>query len=205
MKTTNARKKAAKLVADSLESRITALKATDEFKQLKAQIKRFQDNGGDNYHLDESGDLVSSERIYLDRSLCADEDGNPDTELAAELLAECSDTLYFHQDDYSQGYFEWVMEMCHGEPCIVTYPPERHCYAVYCRDLGLKVNRIESEEHGIMLAEQAMRSRGYFPNLVNVDQCSFATHLHIPLHIQNASDSELAKMISKIESQDNNE
>ena len=199
MKTTDARKQASEIVSKSLEDRITELKKTDEFKQLEKQVNNFVDNGSDNYHMGEDGMLVSSERIYLDRSLCTDEDGNPDYELAEAILKECSDIPYFHQDDYSQGFFEWVMEQCHGDPCIVTYPNKQHSYSVYCPDLGLKINRIESEEHGLMIVEQAMREHEFFPDVVSVDDCGFATHLTIPEAIQNATDNQLAEMIQNPE------
>ena len=185
------------------EAKDKALMQTDEFKALKAEVIAFEEClTKPDYVLGEDGSLLSRQRLYLDRSLCTDEDGNPDVELAEELLRECSENLYFHQDDYSQGYFEWVMEQSHGEPCIVNYPPDRNHYAVYCRDLGLEVNSIKSEEHGLMLVEQAVRSHGYFPDIGSVDQCGFFTHIAIPAEIAKATDAELDAMISKVENED---
>lgn len=200
MKVTDARIEAAIMVTGAMPERIAALKQTDEFKSLQAEVKAFEEcETKPDYLLDESGSLISRQRIFLDRSLCTDEEGNPDVELAAEMLEECSDVLYFHQDDYSQGFFEWVMEQSHGEPCLVTYPNERNSYSVFCRDLDLKVNRIQSEEHGLALVEQAIRKNGYFPDVGSTDQCGFFSHLTIPKRFVDATDAELSAMIEEME------
>lgn len=188
-----ARKEAAAIVASALDKRVEELKRTDAFKAMKAEIEHFEDNGNpDNLRVD-GENLISSERIFVPRELCAD----GDIELIENLLRECSDVLHFHQDDYSQGYFEWVMEQSYGEPVIFNESPERNCYAIYSDELGLKIDRVIDEEHGYIIIETAMREHGVFGSVVSTDSCGFAFERAIPKHISNATDTELAEMLAR--------
>ena len=177
MSLANAKKSAAVMVQSALDIRIEELKQTDEFKELQKQIQDFEENGNpDNLRIDSDGCLVSSMRIYLDRTLCTDEDGNADSELAEAMLKECSDILWFEQDDYSQGYFEWTANVSHGDAIVFNESPERNCYAIYSEAHNLKIDKSDliDEEHGYLLIEQAMRRDGYFPGIVSTDSCGFA-------------------------------
>jgi hypothetical protein len=193
-----ARNQAATLIQSALDKRIEYLKTTDAFKALQTDLQNFEENGNpDSLWID--GDyLYSGIRIYLDRELCTDEDGNPDPELAEEILTECSDVPYYEQDDYSQGYFEWKASQCLGSAVMFNDSPERNCYAIYCSDLDLKLNRKDytDEEHGFLLIEKAMRDSGYFPSVVSVDHCGLAVYLTTPREIARMSDADLTAALA---------
>jgi hypothetical protein len=168
----DARCVAASIVQTALEKRVAELIQTDAFKELKAELEKFEDNGNpDNLRVD-GDNLISSYRFFVPAELS--EDGN--SELIEELLKECSDTLYFQQDSYSSGYREWVAEITYGEPVIFNEHPERNCYAIYSQELGLKIeaSKIIDEEHGYLLIENAMHEHGCFPDIVSTDSCGFA-------------------------------
>lgn len=202
-KTTDARKQAAALVENALEARIEALKKTPEYAALKAEVESFENGDHEkDLWLDADGMAVSRQRLYLDRLLCTDEEGSGDCILAEEILRSISDTVYFHQDDYSQGYFEWTMEVCLGGIVLFNESPERNCYAIYSEELSLKLKRCDflDEEHGFLLIERAMRERGYFPGVYSSGHCGDLFPCRFPMAISHMTDAQLAAAIeAKIE------
>lgn len=178
---------------------------SDAFKALKAELSAFENGAGakpfDDLSTDEEG-LVCRLSLTLDSVLCQDEEGNGDVLLAEEVLQAANESLHYTQDCYSRGYDQWTAEQCFGEPAIVNENPERNCYAVFCRELDLAIDRIKSEEHGLMLVEQAMRKHGVFPWVVSCDRNGSCFSLSIPKEIINASDADLAAMIEKAESEE---
>lgn len=181
---------------------IERLIASSEFSALKTSLADFQDNAGqkpyDDLSTDQEGSLVCRMSIYLDKSLCHDEEGNEDTLLATAILERANESLRYTELDCSQ----WSVEECFGEPAIVNENPERNCYAVYCRELDLAIDRIKSEEHGLLLVEEAIRKHGVSPWVVSCDRNGSCFSLSIPKEIINASDADLAAMIEKAESEE---
>jgi hypothetical protein len=148
--------------------------------------------------------LVCSLSLTLDDVLCQDDIGHPDNQVAKAVFESINESIYAAPEAGTKGPTKyWVVEQCFGEPCIVNASPERNCYAVYSDELKLKINRIESEQHGLMLVEQAMRKHGYFPSIVSCDRDGYCYSLSIPKNILDASDDELQAMIDKAEGNDN--
>jgi hypothetical protein len=202
MKYSEAKKNAAASIESARAEYLEKLLKSEAFQSLKKKIEAFE-NDPDKYgslHLTEDGSLASTKTLNLDRELCTDEDGNGDVLLASDLLEEISNdgAIFFHQDDYSSGYFEWSATINFGDPATVNASPYRGQYAVYCSDLGLKVDRINSEEHGLALVEKAMRKHGYFPDVVFADYHGNVHRLTIPEEIRNASDSELEVILERL-------
>lgn len=197
-----AKQGAAKLVADAISLRVAELKETREYKALETELDSFESFSHKNifYTIDEGGFLVSRIGVQLPDTLCCDEAGDDDEELAKAVLESCLEFPHYELENGTSGARHWIAEQCHGEPCIISYPSERGCYAVYSPDLGLKINKIESERHGLMLVERAVRAKGYFPDVGSVDYGGEFHHLSIPDDIKNATDEELAKMIDAEES-----
>jgi len=198
-------KKQATLSVESARAKLVAkLKKSAAFKKLEKELSDFSENAGtgkyDNLSLNESGDLVCSHAVTLPDSLCHDDSGAPDSCLAESVLEAANDgTLYLYQEPGTRGTDSWIAESCFGEPCIVNASPERGCYAVYSRELKLEIMRVESETHGILLAERAMRAAGCFPWLVTCDRYGSCYPLEVPAEIRGMSDAALSKAIDLIE------
>lgn len=116
------------------------------------------------------------------------------------ILMEDS-VLNWSQDQYSRGITEWRVSYCLGEPTTIDPNPERNCFAVYSSELGLKISRIESLEHGLALIEQAMRKAGMFGDIVRVDRYGQVLEF-LSTDLGNKSDAELAELIEQFETQE---
>lgn len=197
------KKNAAELIESARAEYLKKLTDTSAYRELKTFLEKFENNAGmkpfDFLTLDESGYLICRESIHLEAILCTDDLGNPDRTLAESVLNSINECLHYSHETGNH----WEVSQCFGEPCIVNYLPERGHYAVYSTELKLKVNRIESEEHGLMLVERAIREHGIFPWIVSCDRSGVCYSLPIPKNIVDASEAELTAMIESIESERN--
>ena len=197
-----AKQLAATIVQDAVDIRINELKQTKAYQDLKEQLDAFENDlyHRDNmFYFDESGYLNVS--IELDLSELEERD----IEVLEGLLDSIGDLFYFHQDQYSQGYWQWTASQCLGETTIFNESPNRGHYAIYSDELGLKINSVLNEDHGFALIEQAMRKHGVYDSIVSTDYHGcFVSFLSVPENIRELSDDALSKLIDDIENEKEN-
>lgn len=199
MNISEAKKQAQELIENAVDARIEELKKLPAFEELKKQVQAFENDGSEFYGIDEGGMLESS--IDLDLSDFADED----SEVIEELLKECSEVLYFHQTQYSQGKHEWTASQCHGFP-ILYYPTAgRNEFELYSEEFkDLRIMRVKSSRHAELLIEQAMRKAGYFPNVMRVlDRYGFIEPFKMTTGTM--TDEELKTELAAIEADESEE
>lgn len=189
-----ARMQAAVSIQQALDARIEYLKTLPAYKTLKSRLLEWEANAPGPYYMDGYGEMVSRMDTELSSIFNEDEDGNTDHDIAEQLLRDIFEG--FVSLENVGGY--WYASQSMGEPCTVTYPPERNCYAVYSTELGLKVNSIKSEEHGLLIVEKAQRLKGYFSSVVSVDSSGECHTLDMSA-ISVLSDQELDNRLAIIE------
>lgn len=198
----NAKIEASNIIDNAVELRIEELKTTMQFKELKNQIEKFESDPyckGSDRRLGEDGLLESVMELRLDYF------SEEEFEVIEELLRECSEVIYFSQDQYSQGKHEWSMSQCLGEAIIVNFSDIRHCYAVHSSELDLKLNysdligNDDSEKlhHAKLIIEKTMRQQGIFPNIVEVDY--YGGVIREISMLGTLDDSEIDRQLEEIE------
>ena len=126
---------------------------TKEGKGYAQKIVSFIDNpySENNLWFDDSGLLCASTYI-----------SSPDIDL--EILESVWDDLCVF------SVIKDTVSICLGDAIIFNEHPERGHYAIYSRELGLKVSEVSSLEEGLDIIEQAMNKHGYFPAIVSCDR-----------------------------------
>ena len=198
----NAKIEASNIIDNAVELRIEELKTTMQFTELKNQIERFEYDPyckGSDRRFGEDGLLESVMELRLDYF------SEEEFEVIEELLRECSEVVYFYQDQYSQGKHEWSMSQCLGEAITVNFSDRRNCYAVHSGELKLKLNysdligNDDSEKlyHAKLIIEKTMRQQGIFPNIVEIDYYGGIIR-EIPM-LGTLDDTEIDRQLEKIE------
>lgn len=190
-----------KAIGLQVKSILEDLKRTKDFKDLESLLSTFESDPYSkelcDFYIDESGSLNST----IELSLHFLEDFEPEVldAVIEELEKFCC--VYLHQYQYSQDRYSYRADICLGEPTIYNESPYRDCYAIYSRELDLKVEKVLSESHGYALIEQAMRKSGVFENIISTDYYgNFCGFLSVPKDIRELSDSALSELIESIES-----
>ena len=184
------------------EKYLSKLKKSKAYKKAQKLVEDFENSQDDlrnNYSLDESGLLVCQKELELDDSLTHDDSGEPDQELTREVCDSLSEVIRVYPNPYHKNTI--TMENCFGDACIFNASPERGHYAIYSRELKLKIDKVENETHGFLLIEQAMRKNGVFPYLVSCDRYGNCFPLTMPKEITSMTDAQLVEGINQIETE----
>jgi hypothetical protein len=169
----DAKKQSQAIIKDAVSKRVEELKATEEFKTLKTLVETFENDpycDESDRQLDEGGMLESFIRLRLDAF------SEEDSEVIDQLFRECSESVYFSQDQYSQGRHEWIMSQWLGYPIILSDAERRGDYAIYSEEdksLRFTSDQVKNERHGLLLIEKAMREAGVFSNIVRVNRYGY--------------------------------
>ncbi|NDC23450.1 MAG: hypothetical protein EB120_13095 [Proteobacteria bacterium] len=191
-------------IQDAVSKRLEELKETEDFKTLKDRIKTFEIDpycNGSDRQLDESGMLESVIELRLDAF------SEEESEVIDEILRECSEFVYFSQNQYSQGKHEWRMSQCLGYPIIIQDVERRGDYVIYSHEnksLRFTSDQVKNERHGLLLIEKAMRDAGEFSNIVRVDRYGYVLE-EVSTGFGTWTDAEVAKALEKEEKENEEE
>lgn len=198
-----AKEQAKELIKSAVKARSEEILESPEFQEeLKELRERLQEFENDPYSskfsqsVDESGELLES-RMDIRLGDLSEEDN----ETIFEVLTALNETVTFIQDQYSQGNHEWTAVICLGEFVWFDPSPDRHCFSIFSRDLGLELKGKIEEEHGLAIIEQAMRKHGVFNSIAKIDRYG-SVDSFIDTGLGNASDSEVAAIIDRYENQE---
>lgn len=198
-----AKQQAKELIKSAVKARSEEILESPEFQEeLKELRERLQEFENDPYSskfsqsVDESGELLES-RMDIRLGDLSEEDN----ETIFEVLTALNESLTFIQDQYSQGNHEWTAVNCLGEFVWFDPSPDRHCFSIFSRDLGLELKGKIEEEHGLAIIEQAMRKHGVFNSIAKIDRYGSVASF-IDTGLGNASDSEVAAIIARYENQE---
>ena len=200
----DAKKQAQTIIQDAVSKRVEELKATGEFKTLKTLVETFENDPychGSARQLDEGGMLESVMELRLDAF------SEEDFEVIEELLRECSESVHFFQDQYSQGRHEWIMSQCLGYPIILSDAERRGDYVIYSEEnksLRFTSDQVKNERHGLLLIEKAMRDAGDFPNIVRVDRYGYVLE-EVSTGFGTWTDAEVKKALEEEEKENEEE
>lgn len=178
-------------IEDLAEERANGLRDSQAFKLIAAELDALENDPYKNGDLrfDEGGMLCSEIEVNL-RDFASEE---PEViDCLTDILSN-DGMIFMYQSQYSQSRLDYTASICLGEPVIFDESPKRGHYAIYSKELGLEVDRVNSEEHGFALIEQAMRKEGVFENIVSTDYYGSPTPLSNPL--SNKTDEQLQSII----------
>jgi hypothetical protein len=198
-----AKEQAKELIKSAVKARSEEILESPEFQEeLKELRERLQEFENDPYSskfsqsVDESGELLES-RMDIRLGDLSEEDN----ETIFEVLTALNESVTFIQDQYSQGNHEWTAVNCLGEFVWFDPSPDRHCFSIFSKDLGLELKGKIEEEHGLAIIEQAMRKHGIFNSIAKIDRYGSVASF-IDTGLGNASDSEVAAIIARYENQE---
>ena len=200
----DAKKQANAIIQNAVSKRLEELKETEDFKTLKDMIQTFENDPyckGSERQLDESGLLESVMELRLDAF------SEEEPEVFEELLRECSEVVYFSQDQYSQKRHEWRMSLCLGYPIILYDAETRGSYVIYSHDskkIRFRAHDLKSERHGFLLIEKAMRDVGDFPNIIRVDRYGYVLE-EVSTGFGTWTDEEVKKALEEEEKENEEE
>lgn len=200
----DAKKQAQAIIQDAVSKRVEELKDTGEFKTLRTLVETFENDpycDGSDRQLNEGGALESVMELRLDAF------SEEDLEVIDELLRECSEVIYFSQDQYSQGRHEWRMSQGLGYPIILSEAERRRDYVIYSEEnksLRFTSDQVKNERHGLLLIEKAMRDAGDFPNIVRVDRHGYVLE-EVCTGFGTWTDSEVARALGEEEKENEEE
>lgn len=198
-----AKEQAKELIKSAVKARSEEILESPEFQEeLKELRERLQEFENDPYSskfsqsVDESGELLES-RMDIRLGDLSEEDN----ETIFEVLTSLNESVTFIQDQHSQGNHEWTAVNCLGEFVWFDPSPDRHCFSIFSKDLGLELKGKIEEEHGLAIIEQAMRKHGVFNSIAKIDRYGSVSSF-IDTGLGNASDSEVAAIIARYENQE---
>lgn len=152
---------------DAVKSRVAEILSDPSFasalNSIKNQIAKHEHKPEWRY-FDEWGDFIGSSPFTMPDLL------EEEHKLVRETLFETFQDKYSISIRYDKGSKGWMLHTFFADPVVFNPEPGRNEYAIHSREHDLRVDRVESKEHGLALIEQAFRKTGIYSDVVRVDR-----------------------------------